>query len=55
MVYDFEAIIGSLNKTSTDDLTYLSRHILLISVAINDTLSKDPVCLNNRLNNSLRC
>ena len=54
MVYDFEAIIGSLNKTPTDDLTYLSRHIL-ISVAINDTLSKDPVCLNNRLNNSLRC
>ena len=54
MVYDFESIIASLNEKPTDGLTYLSRHIL-ISVAIHDTLSKEPVCLNNRLNNSLRC
>ena len=46
MVCDFEAIIASLNENPTDDLTYLSRHIP-ISIAIHDTLSKEPICLNN--------
>ena len=43
-MYDFEAISGPLNEHSTDDLTYLSRHIP-ISVAVHDTLSKEPVYL----------
>ena len=43
-MYDFEAILPLLNQHSTDDLTYLSRHIP-ISVAIHDTLSKEPVYL----------
>ena len=44
IVYDFEAILVSLNEHPTDDLTYLSRHIP-ISVAVHDTLSKEPVYL----------
>ena len=44
IVYDFEAILASLNEHPTDDLTYLSRHIP-ISVVIHDTLSKEPVYL----------
>ena len=44
MVYDFEATLALLTKHPTDDLTYLSRHIA-ISVAIHDTLSKEPVYL----------
>ena len=44
IVYDFEAILASLNEHPTDDLTYLSRHIP-ISVAVHDTLSKEPVYL----------
>ena len=44
IVYDFEAILAPLNEHPTDDLTYLSRHIP-ISVAIHDTLSKEPVYL----------
>ena len=43
-MYDFEAILVSLNEHPTDDLTYLSRHIP-ISVAVHDTLSKEPVYL----------
>ena len=43
-VYDFEAIMAPLNEHPTDDLTYLSRHIP-ISVAVHDTLSKEPVYL----------
>ena len=43
-MYDFEAILPLLNEHSTDDLTYLSRHIP-INVAIHDTLSKEPVYL----------
>ena len=44
MVYDFEATLAPLNEHPTDDLTYLSRHIA-ISVAIHDTLSKEPLYL----------
>ena len=44
IVYDFEAILAPLNKHLTDNLTYLSRH-MPISVAIHDTLSKEPVYL----------
>ena len=46
IVYDFEAILALGNGHRTNDLTYLSRYIL-ISVAIHDTLSKDPVYLVN--------
>ena len=44
IVYDFEAISAPLNEHPTDDLTYLSSHIP-ISVAVHDTLSKEPVYL----------
>ena len=44
IVYDFEAILAPLNEHPTDDLTYLSRHIP-ISIAIHDTLNKEPVYL----------
>ena len=44
IMYDFEAILTPLNKHPTDDLTYLSRHIT-VSVAIHDTVSKEPVYL----------
>ena len=43
-MYDFEAILILLNGHPTDDLTYLLKHIL-ISVAVHDTLSKEPVYL----------
>ena len=46
IVYDFEVILALLNEHPRDDLTYLSRHIP-ISVAIHDTLSKQPVYLVN--------
>ena len=39
IVYDFEAILAPLNEHPTDDLTYLSSHIL-ISIAVHDTLTK---------------
>ena len=44
IVSDFKAILAPLNEHPTDDLTYLSRHIP-ISVAVHDTLSKEPVYL----------
>ena len=44
ILYDFEAILAPLNEHPTDDLTYLSRHIP-ISVAVHDTLGKEPVYL----------
>ena len=44
IVYVFEAILAPLNEHPTDDLTYLSRRIL-INVAIHDTLSKEPLYL----------
>ena len=44
IVYDFEAILAPLNEHLTDDLTYLSRHVP-ISVAVHDTLGKEPVYL----------
>ena len=44
IVYDFVAILVPLNEHLTDDLTYLSRHVP-ISVAVYDTLSKEPVSL----------
>ena len=50
IVYDFESILAPLNEHPTDDLTCLSRHIP-ISVAVHDTLSKEPaylVCENPR-------
>ena len=40
----YEAILTPLSEHPTDDLTYLPRHIL-ISVAVHDTLSKEPVYL----------
>ena len=43
-MYDFEAILAPLNEHLTDDLTYLSRHVP-ISVAVHDTLGKEPVYL----------
>ena len=43
-MYDFEAILAPLNEHPTDDLTYLSRDIP-ISIAVHDTLSKEPVYL----------
>ena len=43
-MYDFEALLPPLNEHRTDDLTYLSRHIP-ISIAVHDTLSKEPVYL----------
>ena len=44
IVYDSEAILTPINEHPTDDLAYLSRHIP-ISVAVHDTLSKEPVYL----------
>ena len=44
IVYDFETILVPLNEHAKDDLTYLSRHII-ISVAIHNTLSKEPAYL----------
>ena len=44
IVYDFEAISAPLNEHPMDDLTYLSSHIP-ISIAVHDTLSKEPVYL----------
>ena len=44
IVYDFEAILAPLNEHRTDNLTYLSWHIP-ISIAVHDTLSKEPVYL----------
>ena len=43
-MYDFEAILATLNEHRTENLTYLSRH-MPISVAIYDTLSKELVYL----------
>ena len=43
-MYDFETILVPLNEHAKDDLTYLSRHII-ISVAIHNTLSKEPAYL----------
>ena len=45
-VHDFEAMIALLNEHPTDDLTHLSRNIP-ISVAVHDTLSKEPAYLVN--------
>ena len=36
--------MAPLNEHTTDDLTYLSSH-LPISIAVHDTLSKEPVYL----------
>ena len=47
IVYDFEAVLAPLNEHPTDDLTYLSRHIP-ISIAVHDTMSKEPVYLVNK-------
>ena len=44
IAYDSEPILELPNDYPTDDLTYLSRHIS-ISVAVHDTLSKEPVHL----------
>ena len=44
IVYDIEALLAPLNEHPTDGLTYLSGHIP-ISVAVHDTLSKEPVYL----------
>ena len=43
-MYDFEALLAPLNEHPTDDLTYLSWHIP-ISVAVHDTMNKEPVYL----------
>ena len=47
IVYEFEAILAPLDEHPTEDLTYLSRHIA-ISVAVDDSLSKEPVYLVNK-------
>ena len=52
IVYDFEAVLAPLNEHPTDDLTYLSRHVP-ISVALHDTLSKEPVYLVDKKPNRL--
>ena len=44
MLSEFLAILAPLNEHLADDLTYLSRHIL-ISVAVHDTLGKEPAYL----------
>ena len=44
IAYDSEALLAPFNEHATDDLTYLSRHPP-ISVAIHDTLGKEPVYL----------
>ena len=46
IVYDFEAVLALFNEHPTDGLTYLSRYIP-ISIAVHDTLSKEPVYLVN--------
>ena len=46
IVYNFEAILASLNEHPTDDLMYLPRH-KPISVAIHDTLSNKPLYLSD--------
>ena len=46
VVYDFEAILAPLNEHLIGDLTYLSRH-MPISVAVHDTLCREPVYLVN--------
>ena len=43
-MYDFEALLAPLNEHPTNDLTYLSGHILA-SVAIYDALGEEPVYL----------
>ena len=43
-MYDFEAVLATVNEHPTEYLTYLSRHIP-ISVAIHDKLSEEPVYL----------
>ena len=43
-MYDFEAISTALNEHPTDNVTYLSSYIPR-SVAVHDTLSKEPVYL----------
>ena len=43
-MYDFETLLPRLNEHPPDDLTYLSRHIP-ISIAVHDTLSKEPIYL----------
>ena len=42
--HDWEAIQKPLNEQPTDDLTYIPKHVL-VSVAIYDTLSGEPVYL----------
>ena len=44
IVYDLEARLVPLNERPIVDLTHLSRHIE-ISVAVHDTLSKEPIYL----------
>ena len=43
IVYDFEAILAPLNEHSTDDLTYVSRHI---PISVN--VGKEPVYLADK-------
>ena len=44
IVYNFKTKLVPRNEHPTDDRTYLSRHIP-ISVAVHDTLSKEPIYL----------
>ena len=46
MVFDFEALLESLNERRTSDLTYLSKQTP-VSVAIHDTLTSDPCFLEH--------
>ena len=45
-MYDFQAILASLDEHPTDDLTYLSRH-MPVNIVINHTFSRKPVYLVN--------
>ena len=42
IVYDFEAILEKMNEPQTEELNITSRHVL-VSVAINDNLTNEPV------------
>ncbi len=41
IVFDFEALLQQMNQQQTEDLLYVSRHVL-VSVEIHDSLSKSP-------------
>ena len=48
IVYDFEARMEPLDRKSTDDLTYIAKHVP-VSVSIHDTLNEEPIWLTATL------